>query len=301
MRDSSRQPVHDELVAADAPAFINFDHAAGAFFGTPPVPNRNFSGRELVVRQQDRRARIDSVRVRPTELVVTVSGEQLRGTALTLSGRDGASMPLSSRRKEIRLPAPAGLGPGAWIALHRDEELLDRRILDPAWGGRDFDVELDASTRLEVRISGGETETVEFKRELPGSDPRGVMKTVAAFANGAGGILLFGVEDDGSAAGLGDGYTRKTVDRLTNLITDWIRPLPNFELEMTEVAGAGVIAVNVAPGGEPPYGIGTSERDIRYYVRRAGTTFPATPADVRAFVQGRLTAAAALQFPPGIR
>jgi hypothetical protein len=137
LRDTSRQPLHDELVAADAPAFINFDQAAAAFFGVARVPNRNFSGCELVVRQQDRRARIDSVRVRPTELVVTVSGERLRGTALVLSGALGPSKPLSSRTSEVRLPTPAGLGPGAWLALHRDQELLDRRILDPSWGGKD--------------------------------------------------------------------------------------------------------------------------------------------------------------------
>lgn len=150
-------------------------------------------------------------------------------------------------------------------------------------------------------ISGGERAGVEFKRQLPGSDPHGVMKTVAAFANGVGGALLFGVEDHGRVVGLGDEYTRKNVDRLTNLISDWVRPLPDFELEMIEVAGAGVIAVNVASGGEAPYGIGANERDIHYYVRRAGTTFPATPADVRAFVQARLPAGPALQFPPGRR
>jgi len=188
---------------------------------------------------------------------------------------------------------PAGLGPGAWLALHRDQELLDRRILDRSWGGKDFDVEVDASTRVEVLISGGERATVEFKRQLPGNNPRGVMKTVAAFANGGGGTLLFGVEDDGQVVGLGVEYARQNVDRLTNLISAWVRPLPDFEPEMVEVAGAGVIAVNVAPGFEPPYGIGTSEREIHYYVRRAGTTFPATSADVRGFVQARVPAAAA--------
>jgi hypothetical protein len=294
LRDTSRQMLHDELVAADTPAFINFDQAAAAFFGVVGVQNRNFSGREVLVRQQDRRARIDSVRVRPTEVVVNVSGEHLRGACIALSGADGPSKKLSPRTREVRLPAPAGLGPGAWLALHRDQELLDRRVLDRSWGGKDFDVEVAASTRVEVLISGGERATVEFKRELPGNNPRGVMKTVAAFANGAGGTLLFGVEDDGHVVGLGDECTRQSVDRLTNLISAWVRPLPDFEPEMVEVAGAGVIAVNVASGFEPPYGIGTDGRDIHYYVRRGGTTFPATPADVRAFVQARIPAAAAL-------
>ncbi len=49
--------------------------------------------------------------------------------------------------------------------------------------------------------------------------------------------------------------------------------------------------------GEPPpgwrrqrFGVGTSERSIGSYVPRAGKTFPATPADVRAFVETRVSA-----------
>ncbi len=296
-RDTSGQTLHDELFAAATPAFINFDQAAAAFFGIPSKPNRNFSGRELVVRQQDCRARIDRVRVRPTELVVDVSGEKLRGMSLTLSGADGPSRQLWARTRQVRLSAPGGLGPGAWLALHREGELLDRRILDPSWGGADFDLEVDASTRVEVLISGGERANVEFKRELPGGDPANVMKTVAAFANGAGGTLLFGVENDGQVVGLGDEHVRQSLDRLTNLISDWVRPLPNFECEMVEVAERRVIAINVESGRDAPYGVGTSDRDTRYYVRRAGTTFPATPADVRAFVQARVAATARPYFP----
>jgi hypothetical protein len=300
-RDSSGQVLHEELVAADAPAFITFDQAAAAFFGVPLKPNRNFSGRELVVRQQDRRARIDHVRVRPTELVVNVSGEQLRGASLTLSGVDGPSRSLSPRTREVRLPASGELGRGAWLALHRDRELLDRRILDPSWGGADFDVEIDAATRVEVLISGGERASVEFKRQLPGSDPAGVMKTVAAFANGVGGTLLFGVEDDGRVVGVGDQHIRQSLDRLTNLISDWVRPLPDFACETVEVIGRAVIAVDVVSGSDAPYATGKNERDMRYYVRRAGTTFPATPADVRAFVQARIAPAAVPYFPSGQR
>jgi hypothetical protein len=77
-----------------------------------------------------------------------------------------------------------------------------------------------------------------------------------------------------------------------------VRPLPSFDVEIVDVDGFGVIAITVAPGSEPPYGIGTSDRDVRYYVRRAANTFPASPADVRALVQARTAAAPALRFPP---
>jgi hypothetical protein len=299
VRDSSGQMLHGELVAADSPAFISFDQAAAAFFGVPVKPNRNFSGREIIVRQQDRRARIDGVLVRPTELLARVSGEKLHAASLTLSGPAGPTRLLSRRTREVRLPLPEGLGPGAWLALHRDGELLDRRILDPAWGGKDFDVEVDASIPVELLISAGEQTTVEFKRQLSGSDAAGVMKTVAAFANGGGGTILFGVEDDGEIVGVGHDHTRRSLERLTNLISDWVRPLPDFECELVEVAGRGLIAINVAPGSDAPYGVRTNGRGTAYFVRRAANTFPATPADVRAFVQARVSATPAPYFPTG--
>jgi hypothetical protein len=80
-----------------------------------------------------------------------------------------------------------------------------------------------------------------------------------------------------------------------------VRLLPEFTCEMVTVGRRGVIVVNVASGNDPPYGVGTSERDIRYHVRRGGTTFPAAPADVRAFVQARISATPATYFPSGSR
>ncbi|MFZ1925228.1 MAG: ATP-binding protein, partial [Solirubrobacteraceae bacterium] len=252
VRDSSGQMLHDELVAAGAPALITFDQAAAAFFGVPLKPNRNFSGREIVVRQQDRRARIDNVLVCPTELLVEESGEQLRGTSLTLSGVAGATRSLSARTRQIRLPIPVGLGAGAWLALHRDRELLDRRILDPARGGKDFRCR---GRRLHARRAADQQRGAgngRVQARTPRSGPAKVMKTVAAFANGGGGAILFGVEDDGEIVGVGEQYTRRTLDRLTSMISDWVRPLPGFECTMVDVRGHGVIAINVASGSAAP-------------------------------------------------
>jgi hypothetical protein len=296
---SSGQVPHGELVAADTPAFMSFDQAAAAFFDVPLKPNRNFSGRAIVIREQDRCARIDRVRINPTEILVDVSGEQLAGVALTLSGANGACRSLTRRTREVRLPVPGGLSAGALLALHRDRELLDRRILAPGMSSEDVDVEIDATTRVAVLISNGEGSTVEFKRQLPEKGDRiGPMKTIAAFANGAGGTMLIGVADDGAIIGVGDHPIRRSLDRLTNLITECVRPLPDFGCEVVEIIGNAVILINVASGSQAPYGVGTTERDVRYYIRRAATTFPASSADVRELVQARVPASPALYFPP---
>jgi len=47
-----------------------------------------------------------------------------------------------------------------------------------------------------------EGKTLEFKRNL--SSPKTLLKTLAAFANTAGGTLIIGRADDGSTVGLDD-------------------------------------------------------------------------------------------------
>ena len=42
-------------------------------------------------------------------------------------------------------------------------------------------------------LKRSESKTLEFKRDL--SSPDGVLRTIVAFANTAGGVLLLGVED----------------------------------------------------------------------------------------------------------
>jgi hypothetical protein len=291
-RSQPVETIHDELVAADAPAFVSFDQAAATFFGVPPAPGRAFAGRELVIRDQDLRGRIDSVHVRPARILVSVSGQRLAGTQLTLGGLDGPRERLTARTRHVQLPLEAGLQPGAWLALHRGDELLDRRLLDPSWGPRNFETEyedeMDASTRLEVIIGGGETLMTEFKESLPERDATGLLKTVAAFANGGGGTIILGVRDDGTILGIDDAQIARSLDRLTNLITESVRPLVDFHLERAAISGRTVIELTVQRGANAPYGVGSTERKVAYYIRRGATTFPAAPADVREFVQSRI-------------
>jgi Putative DNA-binding domain len=293
VRDQEPQMLHSQLVASDAPAFLSFDLAGAAFFGVPPSPGRtrSFSGRECFVRQQDLRARIDSVRVRSTEVVVSVSGEQLTGAFLELGGFPGQRRRLRRGTREVHFPLADGIPSGSWIALHRDDELVDHRGLDPAWSGQaDIVIEVDPTTEVELLISRGESSTTEFKRELPDSRESiiNAMKTIAAFANGDGGTLLFGVDNEGVVVGLTAIDRRQALDRVAQLIADWVRPAVDFASELAEVDGKPVLIVRVGRGDEAPYGVSTTERRIDYYVRRSGTTSPATPADVRRFVASRI-------------
>lgn len=81
-------------------------------------------------------------------------------------------------------------------------------------------------SKLELMISRGESNRLEFKRELP-KDHRKYLKTVIAFSNGSGGRLLFGVSNDCSIVGIPDDILFNTVDSITNSIVDSCTP-PGF-------------------------------------------------------------------------
>ena len=74
-----------------------------------------------------------------------------------------------------------------------------------------------------------EGKTLEYKRDL--SSPEGLLKTLVAFANTAGGILAIGIEDrTRRVTGVPDVLATK--ERLANIIADSIRPrlVPEIEI-----------------------------------------------------------------------
>jgi predicted HTH transcriptional regulator len=56
--------------------------------------------------------------------------------------------------------------------------------------------------RLEELIKQPESEKLDFKRNLSSLD--GVVKDICAFANTSGGVVVIGIDDDGSVVGLDD-------------------------------------------------------------------------------------------------
>jgi ATP-dependent DNA helicase RecG len=115
------------------------------------------------------------------------------------------------------------------------------------------------------------------------------MKTVAAFANGEGGAILFGVSDEGEILGLDRTVAHQNArDRLSNIVRSWVSPAVRFRIDRTEAGGDRTVLIfRVEPGQEPPYGVGIRPTDIRFYVRRGATSFPAIAAELRALARSR--------------
>lgn len=113
-----------------------------------------------------------------------------------------------------------------------------------------------------------EGKTLEFKRDL--SSPEGVLRSLVAFANTAGGTVLIGVEDRTRHV-RGVNGPLDLEERLANLISDNIAPRLVPELEIIPWRRSHVVAVQVYASPLRPHYLRREGLDAGVYVR-AGST-----------------------------
>ena len=99
-------------------------------------------------------------------------------------------------------------------------------------------------TEMEA-IDMRETRTLEFKETITNT----FLKTVSAFSNYDGGIILFGVDDDGNIKGLPD--VKQACLDIENKINDSITPQPDYTLEVQN--NDQTIKLTVKSGLQKPY------------------------------------------------
>lgn len=113
-----------------------------------------------------------------------------------------------------------------------------------------------------------ESKTLEFKRDL--STPKGVLKSIVAFANTSGGVVLIGIED-GTRSVCGVAEPLDLEERLANLISDQIAPRLVPELEIVPWRGSHVLAVQGFPSPSRPHYLVREGSDKGVYVRVGST------------------------------
>jgi len=290
------QPPQNMLISACSPSFFQFSDAAVSFFGVSWTQPASVSQLPTPsVRIQDRSGRISKVTVHPTKVDVLLEGRGLRGLIVELAGRvPGPQEQLSgaNETEAVSFATPDGLPDEAWIVLKSAAACVDRKFINWRYSiSRDPDVEIvpEPVSVIEALVAAGEGPQIEFKEQVPteGDGQRKVCRTLAAFANGRGGHLLFGVNDDGQIVGISvDGTGQSMKDTVTRWITDLVVPHLDFSLDIVEMEyGRAVLYVEVQEGASPPYGVDPA--NPRYYIRRGATTFPASADDVRRIARAR--------------
>jgi hypothetical protein len=184
--------------------------------------------------------------------------------------------------QRVDCPLPQGMPPEVWVVLSRGNQWLDYVYLSQRWSPFKKPQESvsisppDIGTQIQEFVAQGEGLKVEFKQEIPQEHDK-MLKTVVAFANGAGGVILLGVTDDGDSVGIQPRENiNKEKDRIINMIRNTISPDPLVRIEHWDIDGRGerfVVAIFVDEGTAPLYGLHSDKPEI--YVRRQATTFRA--------------------------
>ncbi len=132
-----------------------------------------------------------------------------------------------------------------------------------------------------------EGKRLEFKRDE--SSPEGIVRTVVAFANGAGGTLVVGVEDRTRRV-RGVAEPTRVEEKLASLISDRIEPRLVPDLQLLPWRNTHVIAIRVFPSSTRPHYLKSEGPERGAYVRVGSTNRRADPAqvdEIKRLVRGR--------------
>ena len=114
----------------------------------------------------------------------------------------------------------------------------------------------------------------DFKIMLEEKRPKSWLKSVSAFANGLGGSLFIGVDNDGIVKGLDD--IQRVCETISNKIRDYMDPLPEVEMIPHKTdEGMNVLQLKVNAGNyNQYYYVGDGQRVA--FVRIGDESVPAT-------------------------
>jgi len=228
---------------------------------------------------------IEEVELHSNSVRVTISGRNVSGVRLELTGSPDMRFDRKlTEPSSIEFPFPDGLPPKLWLLLSRGNRWLDLRDLNQYGTSSPWDNVISAPPDLATVVAGmiarGEGDQTEFKETVPPQSER-MLKTVAAFANGKGGMFIVGVaNEDSEIKGLSCDIGREK-DKITQMIRAKVHPEPKTQIEHCAVQGKTLIVLTVEDGDRGPYGIGNDPEHLRYYVRRGATTTPAHQSELR--------------------
>lgn len=119
----------------------------------------------------------------------------------------------------------------------------------------------------------GECTAYDYKSDLEERKPKSWLKSVSAFANGLGGSLFFGINNDGTVKGLE--CVQRACEIISAKIRDYMDPLPLVEMIPLRINNSDILQLKVSGGNYTPYYyVGDGQRVA--FVRIGDESMPAT-------------------------
>src|SRR5699024_4842932 len=130
--------------------------------------------------------------------------------------------------------------------------------------------------RISELIQQPEGRTIEFKKSLPTKSD--LNKTMVAFANDAGGVLILGVKDKPrTIIGIPEDQLIEIEEQLSSQIHDSCSPTILPDISFQHIARKYLIIVRIAKGNNPPYYLKSKGEEDGTYIRVGSSNRKATP------------------------
>ena len=118
-----------------------------------------------------------------------------------------------------------------------------------------------------------ETSNIDYKIALEEKKPKSWLKSVSAFANSKGGIILFGV-DDSTHELEGLDNVQQVAEKITEIINARILPLPRYEINSFTEDGKDFLELKIGDGPSTPYYLVIDGRK-EAFIRSGNQSIPA--------------------------
>lgn len=147
------------------------------------------------------------------------------------------------------------------------------------------------SVRELIKAGQRESTVLDYKKDL--SEKDNWPQQAAAFANTAGGVIIFGVECQGDLPRRLTGFDSQNVEikaKITNMLLSRIRPRPEFHIRVVahdEDATKEVAVLRVSEGSHPPY-LHSKDTDHDIYIREGTQKSKADYLQLSALFEKRL-------------
>ncbi len=104
---------------------------------------------------------------------------------------------------------------------------------------------------MELENLIAECTAYDFKLMLEEKKPKSWLKSVSAFANGFGGSLFFGIDNDGILKGLDN--LQYVCETISSKIRDYMDPLPEVEMIPHRIDNLDILQLKINAGNYTPY------------------------------------------------
>jgi len=289
------------LVSEHAPFFLTVSEAERVLlydkeWGSIVHGNDRTPDHGITVYLERDEAWLEKIHFSSSVLQITLNGTALSSTKLKVIGTGIQEYDDYPSEKTITLSAPNGPPDAIKVVLLKGNTWLDYFYHDASSRNNPFarkhtNVVFDyqePGEEIMQLIEAGEGRMIEFKGE-ESDDQDKWLKTVVAFANTAGGHILFGVNDEGQLVGLQKeiaryGSIEKFRDSLTNTIANVVTPVPYYEfLPIVKMGGNEVLVIKVT-SDDQAHSLYFKKTPV-FYIRRDATTRAANNFEVQELVR----------------